>query len=96
MVIISDDGFNLTPNWRSLIVIPLSTSQRQGSRGPTVVAIEAGSCGLREDGSALCHQITTLDRSKLVSHAGSLRADKLAEVEEAILAALDIEREILP
>lgn len=94
VIIISDDGFNLTPNWRSLIVVPLSTSHRQGRRGPTVVLIEAESCGLAQETFALCHQITTLDRSKLTKHIGSLKANKLAQVEDGILAAVDIERQV--
>lgn len=73
----------------------MTTSQRQGLRGPTVVTIEAGSCGLSDAGFALCHQITTLDRSKLTTHVGSLREETLIEIEDAILAALDIERTII-
>ncbi len=51
------------------------------------------SCGLADEGFALCHQITTLDRSKLTEHVGSLRPAKLAEVEEGISAALAIDRQ---
>lgn len=57
--------------------------------------IDSGSCGLAEQGFALCHQIATLDRSKLITHIGSLNAEKIIEVEDGILAALDIERQSL-
>jgi mRNA interferase MazF len=46
VIVISHDGFNQTPRWRSIIVVPISTSASQGSRGPTVVEIPAGAGGL--------------------------------------------------
>jgi mRNA interferase MazF len=92
VIILSHDAFNETPAWRSIIVIPVSTSPTQARRGPTVVALPAGTAGLKNDSSAICHQVTTLDRSKLEEHLGSLPADILLQVEKAILAAVDIRR----
>lgn len=90
VVVLSHDAFNQTPGWRSIIVIPLSTSAKQARRGPTVVSIPAESCGLPAAGVALCHQVTTLDRAKLETRIGVLSADLLAEIEKALLVALDI------
>jgi mRNA interferase MazF len=92
VIILSHDAFNQTPAWRSIIVVPLSTSATQARRGPTVVALSAGTGGLPGESSALCHQITTLDRAKLAEKIGAVSADSMAMVEQALLAAVDIRR----
>jgi len=90
VIILSHDAFNETPSWRSIIVIPVSTSPTQARRGPTIVTLHAGTANLKSDSSAICHQITTLDRAKLVEKIGTLPTDILAQVEKALLAAVDI------
>jgi mRNA interferase MazF len=90
VIVLSHDAFNQTPAWRSIIVIPLSTSKAQARRGPTVVALSAGTAGLPGNSCALCHQITTLDRAKLTDKIGALSPDVLNLVERALLAAVDI------
>src|SRR5271167_1355804 len=91
VIVISHDGFNQTPSWRSVIVVPLSTSQAQAGRGPTAVSIPQGAGGLKKESTALCHQITTLDRAKLTEKIGSLSREKLKGVEEGLKAAMDLE-----
>jgi mRNA interferase MazF len=91
VVIVSHDAFNEAPGWRSLIVVPVSTSATQAQRGPTAVPLVAGAGGLRRAGVALCHQVTTLDRAKLTQRLGTLRQDALARIEDGLKAALDLE-----
>jgi mRNA-degrading endonuclease toxin of MazEF toxin-antitoxin module len=45
---------------------------------------------LPEDSAAICHQITTLDRSKLTQKIGSLPEPSLQAVETGIRAAIDL------
>jgi mRNA interferase MazF len=90
VVVVSHDGFNQTPGWRSVIVIPLSTSPSQRQRGPTAVPIPSGSGGLAKEGVALCHQVTTLDRAKLIRRTGTLPPPVLGEVEAGLRVALDL------
>jgi mRNA interferase MazF len=92
VIILSHDAFNQTVSWRSIIVIPVSTSSRQARRGPTVVLLSAGTGGLAANCAAICHQVTTLDRAKLTEQIGTLPAEMLAAVEKALLAAMDIRR----
>ena len=92
VIILSHNAFNEASGWRSIIVVPVSTSPTQSRRGPTVVALPAGTANLMNDSSALCHQITTLDRAKLVERIGELTSEILAQVEKALLAAVDIRR----
>ena len=91
VIIVSSDGFNLSPGWRSVTVVPLSRSGAQARRGPTAVALSAGSGGLATPSVALCHQVTTLDRAKLGKRIGTLPADTLAAVEVGLRAALDLD-----
>ena len=90
VIVISHDAFNLTPGWKSAVVIPISTSRTQGNRGPSAVEIPDGLGGLSQSSFALCHQITTLDRSKLSKRLGALPKEIIENVEEGIRAALDL------
>jgi len=91
VIIVSHDGFNQTVGWRSIIVVPISTSASQGSRGPTVIEIPAGAGGLSKTSFAVCHQVTTLDRAKLTKILGALPGDVLEEVEQGLKAAMDLD-----
>jgi mRNA-degrading endonuclease toxin of MazEF toxin-antitoxin module len=91
VIILSHDGFNQTPRWQSIIVVPVSTSRSQSRRGPTVVEIQSSIGGLPELSFAVCHQITTLDRAKLTKKMGTVPLDVLKAVEEGVKAALDLE-----
>lgn len=91
VIVISHDGFNQTPGWKSIMVVPISTSASQARRGPTVVEIPASTGGLSKSSVAVCHQVTTLDRAKLTKRLGLLPADVMREVEEGVKAAMDLE-----
>jgi mRNA interferase MazF len=91
VIVVSHDGFNRTPGWKSIIVVPISTSASQGKRGPTVVELPAGSTGLPKANFAVCHQVTTLDRAKLTRKAGTLSSEVLQRVGEALKASMDLD-----
>src|ERR1051325_1058595 len=76
VVVISHNAFNQTQGWRSIIVVPISTSLTQARRGPSAVLLSQHTAGLRKDSVALCHQVTTLDRTKLITR--NLEADRCA------------------
>lgn len=90
VVVVSHDGLNEMPQWRSIIVVPLSTSARQMSRGPSVVTIPPGVAGLLRESGALCHQVTTIDRSKLVQKIGTLPRPLILAVNQALRISLDL------
>ena len=94
VIVVSHDGFNETPGWRSVIVVPLSTSTTQARRGPTAVPLPAGSGGLQRDSVALCHQVTTLDRAKLTLRLGALPPEDLRRVELGVRTALGMRGEV--
>jgi mRNA interferase MazF len=88
VVVASHDGFNAIPTWRSVVVVPLSTSTAR--TGPTAIGIPAGAGGLGRASVALCHQVTTLDRAKLSKRVGSLSPTDLVRLSEGLKAALEL------
>jgi len=84
-------GAEQTPGWKSIIVVPISTSASQGGRGPTVVELPGGSAGLPKASFAVCHQVTTLDRAKLARKLGTLSPEVLQRVGEALKASMDLD-----
>jgi mRNA-degrading endonuclease toxin of MazEF toxin-antitoxin module len=91
VVIVSHDGFNRAPSWRSLIVVPISTSKSQARRGLTAIALAPRAGGLRKACFALCHQVTTLDRGKVGARIGTLSRDSLARIDWGLRFALDLD-----
>lgn len=88
VVVVSHDGFNAIPTWRSVVVVPLSTSTAR--TGPTAIGLPAGAGGLGKASVALCHQVTTLDRAKLTRRIGSLSPTDLESLSAGLMAALDL------
>lgn len=86
------ETFLRNERWRSITVVPLSSSLAQRGRGPTSVLLEPGANGLTALSVALCHQITTLDRAKFRQPLGQLASDELLRVEEGLLIGLGVER----
>jgi len=91
VIVVSNEGFNELRSWHSVMVVPMSISATQARRGPTSVAIPSGSSGLARSGTAICHQVTTLDRGKLSKRIGMLPPALLLLVEDGLRAALDLE-----
>ncbi len=90
VLVVSHDSFNRTATWQSVTVVPLTTSHSQARRTPTVVHLPDGAGGLRGEGHAVCHQLTTLDRAKLTRRLGALPPDLMSAVETGIKNALDL------
>ncbi len=84
-IVVSSNTFSENPRWRSVTVVPLTSSPRWQIPSPTTVAFAKGECGLPKACSALAHQVTTLDKGKILAPAiGRLTAGKIAEVAEAL------------
>lgn len=90
VVVVSHDAFNQAPGWRSVIVVPISSSAAQAARGPTAIHLPAGAGGLKKTSVAICHQVTTLDRAKLVQFFGLLDAQLLSQVDDGLKAAMQL------
>lgn len=90
VIILSHNVFNQTPRWKSVIVVPVSTSTLQARRSPTIVILPRGTSGLTKESFAICHQITTIDRAKLQQYIGTLEQNYLKQVEQGIKNAIDL------
>ena len=90
VIVVSHDGFNQTPGWRSVIVIPVSTSRSQAAMGPTAIGLPAGSGNLPRPSVAVCHQVTTLDRAKLTQYIGTLSPEQRDQIGGGLKAALQL------
>lgn len=84
-IVVSHDAFTANPRWRSVTVVPLTTAPRWQRPSPTTVQLAAGEGNLPKACTALAHQVTTLDKSKVIEPPlGRLGAVRLAEVAEAL------------
>ena len=90
VIVVSHDAFNESATWRSVIVVPVSTSPRQAGSGPTAVLVPKGAGGLGRASVALCHQVTTLDRAKLTRRLGLLSQQVLRAVGDGLKIAQDL------
>lgn len=86
-LVLSDDAFNKNAGWTTVLGVPLTTSDRCRTRGPAVVAVAAGSGGLKKDSFALCYHATTLGKERLSRLLGTLSSADIARVERGLLAA---------
>jgi mRNA interferase MazF len=90
-IIVSTDAFNKAKGWQSITVVPLTSAKQWLKKSPTVVLLEKGAANLPKQSAALAHQITTIDRSKLQNKVGTVSADVLEELEQAIMNYLAID-----
>lgn len=91
-IILSHNNFNRRNKWKSVTIIPLTSSERWLINGPTTVVFEKDESGLNKRCAALAHQITTIDKQKCVGFIGKCSPKKLRLIEQAILNYLDIIR----
>jgi mRNA-degrading endonuclease toxin of MazEF toxin-antitoxin module len=70
-IVVSNDVFNGKAAWKTIIVVPTSASPTQAERNYGIV-LPAGTGGLPEDSTALCHQLLAIDRSRLTTLFGLL------------------------
>ena len=92
-MVVSHDALNTTEAWRSIVIVPVTTSRRQAERSWTVVPLERGEAGLTHPSYAVCHQITTLDRGRFVERIGVLAPTSVDRIDEGLLVALDLPAE---
>jgi mRNA interferase MazF len=73
------------------IVVPITGSENVKRLGPTLVPLPKGEAGLEKDSVAVCHQIRTVDESRLGRIRGQVKPATLAKVAEALKIVLELE-----
>lgn len=69
------------------IAIPLTTNLRRASL-PICLAIEQGDGGLARASVALCFQMRSLDKTRLIKRLGQLKQETINHLEEVVLLTL--------
>jgi mRNA interferase MazF len=96
VLILSADAINALP--LTVVVVPGTDSANQAKDYPSTVRVSAKETGLPMGTVFLCHQIRSLDQKRFVDAAtrrpvalaGTLPPERMKEVEDAVLATLDI------
>jgi mRNA interferase MazF len=84
-IVVQDDS--LTPHYTTVIVIPLTSNLRR-LHLPSAVLIPAGEGGLPADSVALCHLVQARGKARLYHRMGTLTAERMAQIQDRLLAAL--------
>ena len=71
----------------TVIAIPLTTNMRRASL-PICLAIEKGDGGLSRESVALCFQMRSLDKTRLIKRLGQLKNGTITQIEEVVLLTL--------
>lgn len=87
-IVVSQNGFNEAANWRSIIVVAITTSSAQLRHWRTAIRLPAGADSLVSDSIALCRQVITLERSKLMVRIGEMSPNLMAQVRDELKVAL--------
>lgn len=84
-VIVSHNTFSSAPAWRTVTVMPLTSSPRWCRESPTTVLFHKGECGLPKACAALAHQITTVNKGKIAgSPIGRLSPEQQFALDAAV------------
>ena len=84
VLVISEDDINILLN--CVNIIPITTRQKGRFIYPNEVLLPIDSCGLVSESIALCHQIRTIDKIRLISMFGKIETSLLKkEVYDAII-----------
>ena len=66
------------------VIAAAITSQRDKSRLPTHIEVQAETCGLAKDSIVLLEQIRTIDKKRLKDKMGELDLDQMQKVDTAL------------
>lgn len=84
-IVVSHDAFTANPRWHSVTVVPLTTAERWQRSSPITIQLAAGESNLPKACTALAHQVTTLDKSKIVEPAvGRLSHVRMRDLDLAL------------
>jgi len=73
----------------TVLAIPLTTNLRRALL-PSCIQISKGEGGLVSDSVALCHQLRTLDKTRLEHKIGAITQQTIAAVENCVLFTLGV------
>ncbi len=90
VIIVSRDAINV--NLGIVVVVPCTTLRATTRLHPSRVLLHAPDGGLQVDSVALCEQVRSVAKTRLVRQRGTLSPAALARVESALTITLDLSR----
>ncbi|MCL1867269.1 MAG: type II toxin-antitoxin system PemK/MazF family toxin [Oscillospiraceae bacterium] len=80
LIVQNDVGNKHSPT----VIAAAITSQKEKSRLPTHISLNARDCGLTKDSVVLLEQVRTLDKKRLKERMGELDGDSMGRVDSAL------------
>ena len=80
LIIQNDIGNKYSPT----VIAAAITSQRDKTKLPTHISVEASDCGLDKDSIVLLEQVRTIDKQRLKERMGSLDIASMGMVDKAL------------
>lgn len=80
LIVQNDIGNRYSPT----VIAAAITSQRDKTKLPTHISVEASDCGLAKDSIVLLEQVRTIDKQRLKERMGSLDIASMGMVDKAL------------
>ncbi len=80
LIIQNDVGNRYSPT----VIAAAITSQKDKTKLPTHISVEANDCGLAKDSIVLLEQVRTIDKQRLKERMGSLDCNSMNMVDKAL------------
>ena len=80
LIIQNDVGNKYSPT----VIAAAITSQRDKTKLPTHISVDADGCGLAKDSIVLLEQVRTIDKRRLKERMGALDGQDMGKVDHAI------------
>lgn len=80
LIVQNDIGNKHSPT----VIAAAITSQKEKSKLPTHIELNAASCGLAKDSVVLLEQVRTLDKRRLKERMGELDSTAMSQVNDAL------------
>ena len=80
LIIQNDVGNKYSPT----VIAAAITSQKDKTKLPTHISVDANDCGLAKDSIVLLEQVRTIDKQRLKEKMGSLDMDSMVMVNKAL------------
>ena len=89
LIVQNDVGNKYSPT----VIAAAITSQRDKSKLPTHIQVNADNCGLAKDSIVLLEQVRTLDKQRLKEHMGKLDITSMNRVNQALSVSFGLPSE---
>lgn len=87
LIVQNDVGNKFSPT----VIAAAITSQKDKTKLPTHIQVNADGCGLQKDSIVLLEQVRTIDKRRLREHMGSLDSIDMTRVNQALSVSFGLE-----